>query len=143
MKEEIEKLIKQYNSDSKSATEKAEKRLIELSRPIIKQFYEVAKLFGIPFTASEWEEYLPSRGDIENVNYADDESITFHYTDGCRGELIEDEIKVPLNWYEEDAIKYYRENCRIEAYNLISRKIERSERDINEMKRELERIDRL
>ena len=114
-KQRVLQLVKEFNSDSKSNSKKAEKELIKICEPIIKRVYEIvsefddeglSEDFGFPY------DYLSSRGTIDAFDGMDENKLRFHYSDGCLGEYIEASLEMPLDWLDEDVPEKIFKQCK-------------------------------
>lgn len=96
-KEELKEWIFKINDDSKSVTKNAKRIVIDECVPFIEKWYNIVTKYG-GGVISEDDEYRNNRGEIDDVSFnAFKSELTFHYSDGCRGEYIEDFITVKLN----------------------------------------------
>ena len=113
-KQRVLQLVKEFNSDSKSNSKKAEKELIKICEPIIKRVYEIvtefddflSEDFGFPY------DYLSSRGTIDAFDGMEGNKLRFHYSDGCLGEYIEASLEMPLDWLDEDVPEKIFKQCK-------------------------------
>ena len=135
-------LISDWKSDSKSKSEKAEKKLISICEPIVKHFYEIAEIFGNPHNMKEWPcDYVADRGAFESVTDFTGTELEFYYIDGY---FYKEYIQMPIHWLDEGADKNYFEYCKskalLKAENKLkelkedySKSIELLEKKINEI----------
>ena len=142
-KQRVLQLVKEFNSDSKSKSKKAEKELIKICEPIIKRVYEIIKEFdddlpedfGFPY------DYLSSHGTIDNFDGIEGNLLRFHYSEGCWWNYVDASLKMPLEWLDEDAPEKISKKCKeillnkkeIEI-NRLEEKIESLREDIVELK---------
>lgn len=96
-KEEILKLIEWLDSDSKSKSEKASDKLVEIFEPKIKAWAEIVYEYTQEHI-STYGDYEPSRGRIVSVShYKTGNEFCFCYKDVCCGEVIGDYIYVNVD----------------------------------------------
>ena len=101
-KKRVLQLVKEFNSDSKSKSKKAEKELIKICEPIIKRVYEIvtkfddelSKDFGFPY------DYISSCGTIDAFEGMESNMLDFYY------------LEMPLEWLDEDAPEKIFNQCK-------------------------------
>ncbi len=138
-KQRVLQLVKEFNSDSKSKSKKAEKELIKICEPIIKRVYEIvtefddflSEDFGFPY------DYLSSRGTIDNFEGIEDNMLGFHYSDGCLGEYIEASLEMPLDWLDEDAPEKIFKQCKEILLHKKEIELNHSEERIESLREEI------
>ena len=111
-KEELKEWIFKINDDSKSVTKNAKRIVIDECVPFIEKWYNIATKYG-GGNISKYDDYRDNRGEIDDVSFnASKSELTFHYSDGCRGEYIEDFITVKLNYLLDENF-FEKEELRV------------------------------
>ena len=149
----IDHLIKNYFGDSKSESKSAEKELIFICEPIIKKYCgEIEKYIeeiGGDFKLrSEYfdHDYSCTRGDIDNfVEYDEkDRVLVFWYSDGCRGEIYECEVRMPIEWLTadkfEDNMKAIKNDILKRLIAILNGKIVEYETHLNAVRKHIETL---
>ena len=136
-KKQIKELVRKFDSDSKSIKNNAKKLVIKECEPRLKRWFNCIRKYG-HFNISEDEEYLPNRGGISNV-WFDKESneLSFLYTDGCRGDYIEDDINVDIDEFLDDNFFANRE------FDAWTKAVALAESALSSYKRKLEETEEL
>lgn len=145
-KQIVLELINDFKSDSKTKSKKAEQEIISICEPRIKEFYKIAQSFEVTNDDSftwrrslpEWDnDYVARRGNIDYINYVevDDEKqvISFYYSDGCRGNIYDADIEMPLEWLDDETLDKYKEHCREFALSLINEHHQKLQKQITEL----------
>ena len=152
-KEKVIALMNDLKSDSKTKSKNAEKEIISLCEPVIKKHYEIAKEFGLTSGSigdrplDEWDnDYVASRGSIDKiVDHIKGTSIEFYYSDGCRGNIYEAFIDMPLDWLNAEDYDYesYRRHCKLAALERQEQRIKNARADLIKMEEEYKRLQKL
>lgn len=140
-KEELKEWIYKINDDSKSVTKNAKRVVIDECVPFIKKWYGIATKYG-GSNISEDDEYRDNRGEIDDVSFnAFKSELTFHYSDGCRGEYIEDFITVKLNDLLDENF-FEREELRVwkRAVQLTERTLAEYKETVSKLEKGLENL---
>ena len=128
MRETVLKLIEEFNGDSKRKSNAAEKKLLKICIPIIKNLAKITDLFDYNLF-DDTSYYLPNRGTIDEIAFADTDKIELVYSDGCLGEVYEEVLIFPLSWLDVDYERFFYE-CR-------EKKLKDLENDMSEIKNKL------
>ena len=149
----ISGLIEKYFGDSKSESENAEKELINICEPIIKKYCEAIENYieqiGGDFRLRDEYfnfDYSRSRGDIDDFVQYDEEknALEFWYSDGCRGEIYECSVYMPIEWLDEDKfddnMAVIKDEIKSRLIEYTTNKIAEQEKELNCLKEHLEKL---
>jgi hypothetical protein len=130
----ILELISDFESDSKSRSKKAQEELIKICEPIIKQFYCIAKDFGVDIDMDWDTDYNDNRGKITKFMGVEDNCLDFYYEDYCMGESYCCSVYMPIGWVcNNNALESYKNIC-------IEKKLENLQKQETEYKNLLKNI---
>lgn len=130
LKQKVLQMVGDFKSDSKKKSAKAEKELIKICEPVIQRFYNIASKFGSPHKDFDFPfDYMDSRGGIDSFVDFEDLTLTFQYTDCCRGEHYTEFPKMPLSWLDDNAEEEYFRFCKGHALHKKGIEIEKLKED--------------
>lgn len=132
MRETVLKLIEEFNGDSKRKSKAAEKKLLKICIPIIKNLTKITDLFDYNLF-DDASYYLPNRGTIDEIVFADTDEIQLVYSDGCLGDVYEEVLIFPLSWLDINYERFF--------YNCREKKLKDLENDMSELKKQLSQMD--
>lgn len=140
-KKQLKEWVKKLNSDSKSISNNAKKIVIKECEPRLKKCYNGIRKYG-DFNISEDDEYLANRGGISDVWFnKETNELSFLYTDGCRGDHIEDDINVDLDEFLDDNFFANREySAWTKAVTLAKKSLEFYKSKVSETEKLLEKL---
>lgn len=132
MRETVLKLIEEFNGDSKRKSKAAEKKLLKICIPIIKNLTKITDSFDYNLF-DDASYYLPNRGTIDEIAFADTDEIQLVYSDGCLGDVYEEVLIFPLSWLDINYERFF--------YNCREKKLKDLENNMSELKNMLSQMD--
>lgn len=132
MRETVLKLIEEFNGDSKRKSKAAEKKLLKICIPIIKNLTKITDSFDYNLF-DDTSYYLPNRGTIDEIAFCDTDEIQLVYSDGCLGDVYEEVLIFPLSWLDINYERFF--------YNCREKKLKDLENDMSELKNMLSQMD--
>lgn len=146
----IADLIEKYFGDSKTESKAAEKELINICEPIIKKYCKAIENYieqiggGFKLRDKYFDhDYSYNRGDIGDfVQYDEKENaLEFWYSDGCRGEIYECEVYMPVEWLAvdkfDDNMVAIKNKIKSRLIEYLTNKIAEQEKELNCLKEHL------
>lgn len=139
LKQELLQLIGDLKSDSKKKEAKARKRIIEICKPVIQKFYDIAVKFNVSENVGWPDEYSNRYGSICDVEglCENGSAIELYYEDSYYGEVHDCYVHMPLSWLDEREDERYARFCKAKKLNLLEADIKEHERIIELRKREI------
>lgn len=140
-KKQLKEWVEKLNSDSKSISNNAKKIVIKECEPRLKKWYNCIRKYG-DFNISDDDEYLANRGGISDAWFnKETNELSFLYTDGCRGDHIEDDINVDLDEFLDDNFFANREySAWTKAVTLAEKSLGFYKSKVSETEKLLEKL---
>ena len=145
LKQELLQLVGDLKSDSKKKEAKARKLIIEICKPVIQKFYDIAVKFNVSENVGWPDEYSNRYGSICEVEglCENGSAIELYYEDSYYGEVHDCYVHMPLSWLDEGEDEIYAMFCKAKKINLLEVDIKEHERIIELRKREINEIEAL
>jgi len=140
LKQKVLQLVGDLNSDSKTKASKAEKEIIRICEPIIKQHWNIGDKYKV-LSKMGWDDiYMPQRGKIVAVSYGIADHINFVYHDASMSELFECTVKMSIHWLDNDSLERYEKVCKGKRIVALEGMKEYHKKELEWIERELKEL---
>lgn len=144
----LNQLVADFNGNDEAKKKKAELTFLDLGKQWLSTCQKTAKKFG----GIEWlyKGFTDKNGKLKNVLYSDDKIISFSgnykgydYETGRYGVQCVEYINIKVECFYEDAVKNFKESCRLAAVMHLESSIEEYKMQIAYAEKQIEKIKKI